>query len=190
MAFSPEFLSRLSELGNEYQRLSEDHEKLKGTENQLYEQITQLQNEVGQLKEGRNSLLSENRSLIEKLQRVTQDRRLSVQLTESRLGASETRENDGRRRRRTPGALDARALLPHIVAFAVFLLSCTVLCAAQDMARPLPRMDVWYYIQKYLRPWWMQWLLTFLIFIAFLVCSQLSCFMPRDVNRLDSSMRR
>ncbi|CBZ51993.1 putative plectin [Neospora caninum Liverpool] len=113
MAFSPEFLSRLSELGNEYQRLSEDHEKLKGTENQLYEQITQLQNEVGQLKEGRSSLLSENRSLIEKLQRVTQDHsllqdefrelkedngRLSLQLTESRLETSETREQLERER--------------------------------------------------------------------------------------------
>ncbi|ESS31570.1 plectin [Toxoplasma gondii VEG] len=107
MAFSPEFLSRLSELGNEYQRLSEDHEKLKGTENQLYEQITQLQKEVEQLKDGRSSLLSENKSLIEKLQRVTQEYgqlqddfrelkenngRLALELTESRLEAAEARE--------------------------------------------------------------------------------------------------
>ncbi|PFH36447.1 hypothetical protein BESB_046390 [Besnoitia besnoiti] len=62
--------------------------------------------------------------------------------------------------------------------------------AAQDMARPLPRMDVWYYIQKYLRPWWMQWLLTVLIFVSFLILSQLSWFMPPDRNGLDQSMRR
>ncbi|PFH36448.1 hypothetical protein BESB_046400 [Besnoitia besnoiti] len=106
MAFSPEFLNRLSELGNEYQRLSDDHEKLKGVERQLQEQLKKLQREVGQLQEGRTSLLSENRSLIEKLQRLTHDHtilqdqvrnlqqnnsELSVQLADSRQETAEAR---------------------------------------------------------------------------------------------------
>ncbi|KFG29038.1 putative transmembrane protein [Toxoplasma gondii RUB] len=96
----------------------------------------------------------------------------------------------GKHRGRTQCAVTSRSLMFCLFAFAGFLLVIATLCTAQDVARPLPKMDVWYYIQKYLRPWWMQWLLTFLIFVAFLVCSQMSCFMPRDANRLDSSMRR
>ncbi|KAL8274239.1 hypothetical protein Esti_001828 [Eimeria stiedai] len=57
------------------------------------------------------------------------------------------------------------------------------------MSRPLPEMDVWFFIAKYIRPEWFQWTLTILIFLIFFILSQLSCLRPADVNQFDRTMK-
>ncbi|KAL8425793.1 hypothetical protein Efla_004145 [Eimeria flavescens] len=50
-------------------------------------------------------------------------------------------------------------------------------------------MDVWFFIAKYIRPEWFQWTLTILIFLLFVILSQLSCLRPADINQFDRTMK-
>lgn len=72
----------------------------------------------------------------------------------------------------------------------LLLMGCEDAAAsAMSMSRPLPEMDGWFFVSKYLRPEWFQWTLTILIFLIFLILSQLSCFRPADLNRFDKTMK-
>lgn len=61
--------------------------------------------------------------------------------------------------------------------------------ASMSMSRPLPQMDAWFFIAKYIRPEWFQWTLTVLIFLIFVILSQMSCLRPADVNKFDKTMQ-
>lgn len=78
--------------------------------------------------------------------------------------------------------------LPHQLLIILYMCEGAV-ASAMSMSRPLPEMDAWFFIAKYIRPEWFQWTLTVVIFLAFVILSQLSCLRPADINKFDKTMK-